>query len=325
MNSPRQMIRFGAIGCGSIAQRSMLPALASGCGAQLVAVASPSSKRATELARRFGCEPVTGYEELVTRSDIDAVYIGLPVGLHARWAIEAAKNSKHVLCEKTLARTEMETREVVEACEKAGAAVMEAMAYRFHPQHRIAKEIVDSGGIGEPLLFQGWFGFPPIDSPHRYDPSLGGGALLDAGTYVIHAARTFFEAEPTVMSAMLDNGNEAVEIYGSAHLRFGSPRSALVAFGFNHMYRNSYSIWGTQGVLTMTRAFSISASFQPSVIIERQGHREERVLPAADSFQCEVAAFCDGIEDATLRRRWAEDAVSQSIVLEQVRSQNRAA
>ena len=325
MSGRERAIRFGAIGCGSIAQRAMLPAITSDRRARLVAVASRSGEKARAIAAKFKCKAVTGYEELIARSDIDAVYIGLPIGLHARWAIEAARHKKHVLCEKTLATSESETRDVVSACRQEGVALLEGLAYQFHPQHRVVREFVDSGGIGEPLLFQGWFGFPPLESPHRYDPTLGGGALLDAGAYVIHAARRFFGSEPVVSSASLENGDRDVEIYGSAHLLFEKPRAALVAFGFNHMYRNSYAVWGSEGLLTLTRAFSISPSFEPVMVVERQGCREERTLPAADPFKCEVAAFCDGLEDPGLGRHWAEDALSHASVLERVRLVNHQA
>jgi predicted dehydrogenase len=271
------------------------------------------------LAAGFDCQAVEGYEELVARSDIDAVYIALPISLHARWAIEAAKNGKHVLCEKTLSPSLRETKEILSTCKQAGVALLEGFAYQFHPQHKAFDDLVASGGIGEPVLFQAWFGFPPIDSAHRYDPSLGGGALLDAGAYTVHSARRFFRAEPAVLSADLEKGDKDVEIYGAAHLKFGKTQSALVAFGFNHMYRNCYSIWGTEAAATITRAFSIPSHFAPTMVIERQGRREEITLPPADHFRREVEAFCGGLGDESARRMWAEDALNQSIALEQVR------
>jgi predicted dehydrogenase len=320
MTTGKRAIRFGVLGCGSIAQKAMLPALASSPRARLVAVASRSEEKAKRCAAGFDCEAATDYQDLLQRDDIEAVYIALPVGLHAQWALEAARNRKSVLCEKTLAATLHETRQIISACETASVALMEGFTYQFHPQHRAVRELVAAGGIGDPVLFQSWLGFPPIDSPHRYDPALGGGALLDAGTYTIHGARRFFGTEPEVLSAVLENGDTGVDIYGSVHLKFGERLTAMTAFGFNYMYRNSYAIWGTEGSVTLTRAFSIPAHFAPTMIVERQGCREERTLSPADQFRLEVEAFCDGMEDEAQRRGWAADALDQAIALDRVRS-----
>jgi dTDP-3,4-didehydro-2,6-dideoxy-alpha-D-glucose 3-reductase len=313
-----QPVRFGVIGCGSIAWRSMIPGILACEKTRLTAIAA----RSPEVAKKavaLDCETVASYEELIARPDIDAVYIALPIGLHARWAIEAARNNKHVLCEKSLTRTLQETTEVVSACRKAGVALLEGFAYQFHTQHRSFEDLIASGAIGEPIIFQSWFGFPPLGEGHRYSPELGGGALLDAGAYTIHAARRFFRSEPVVLSADLECGERDVEIYGAAHLKFGAPGTALLGFGFNHSYRNSYSVWGTEGVATLTRAYSTPPHFAPALILERQGIREERTLTPCDQFKRELEAFCDGLEHEDIRRNWFEDAVGQAVVLEGVR------
>jgi NDP-hexose-3-ketoreductase len=320
MRQAKRVVRFGVIGCGSIAQKAMLPALAVNPNIQLVAVASRSHETAARCAAKFNCEAEVGYENLLARSDIDAVYIALPVGLHAHWSIEAAKNGKNILCEKTLAPSLQETRDVISACEVSAVALLEGFSYQFHPQHRAVNELVALGDIGEPILFQGWFGFPPIDSPHRYNPALGGGALLDAGTYPIHAARKFFNAEPIVLSAQLEKSDKDVEVYGFVHLKFGSAQSALLGFGFNLMYRNSYAIWGTDGVVTLSRAFSLPSDYAPTLILERHGRLEERKLSAADQFQLEVDAFCAGLDDDVQRQKWSADALNQAIALDGVRN-----
>lgn len=315
-----RVVRFGVLGCGSIARKAMLPVLASSSCTKLVAVASRSLETATKCAAEFNCEFEVGYENLLERSDIDAVYIALPVGLHARWAIAAAKHGKNVLCEKTLASSLQETREIISACQLSGVALLEGFSYQFHPQHRAVTDLVAAGDIGEPILFQAWLGFPPINSPHRYDPALGGGALLDAGTYLVHGARRFFKTEPTILSAQLEKGDKAVEIYGTIHLKFGAEQTALAGFGFNFMYRNSYVVWGTEGMVTLCRAFSIPPYLAPTLVLERQGERQERQLCAADQFRLEVEVFCGGLDDEAQRMRWSADALNQAIALDSVRS-----
>lgn len=316
--------RFGIIGCASIARRAFIPALQKSSAAQLVAVASRTRQKANEFAALFDCDAVEGYDTLLAREDIDAVYIATPVGLHAEWALAAARAGKQILCEKTLARNSEETRRVMEMCEASGIAIFEGFAYQFHPQHTMLRRMVEEGQIGRPVLFKAWFGFPPIDSPHRYDPALGGGALLDAGTYTVHAARHFFCREPLRVQAILHHACNLVEIHGSVLLDFGHGQSAHLAFGFDNMYQNTYSIWGTEGVITAKRAFSLPPTFSPVVVTERQNLRKEKYIPPCDYFLEEIEMFVQGSSDPTTRRKWREDALGQAQVLESIRESEKA-
>ncbi|MBC7603407.1 MAG: Gfo/Idh/MocA family oxidoreductase, partial [Ramlibacter sp.] len=79
-------IRIGIVGCAKIARRSMAPAIRQlGDDFELVAVASRDAAKAATFAAEFGCEAVTGYDALVERPDVDALYVPLPTGLHPEW------------------------------------------------------------------------------------------------------------------------------------------------------------------------------------------------------------------------------------------------
>jgi len=316
-------LRFGIIGCGDIACRAFVPALKRSDVAELVAVASRSAEKSKELAYRFDCKAVDGYEALCRRQDIDAVYIATPIGVHRKWSLEAAQAGKHVLCEKTLAIDYNETKEILETCANHDVALLEGFAYQFHPQHSLLRKMILEGRLGDAVLFQAWYGFPPIKSAHRYDPALGGGSLLDAGTYTIHAARRFFGREPVRVEACFDFRDGPVEIHGSMLLDFGNGQNAHLAFGFDNMYRNAYSVWGTNGLVTLTRAFAIPPTFAPTVILERQSYREEHVLAPYNQFLGEIEAFSAGINDPEKRRFWRQDALGQAEVVKAVRESAR--
>lgn len=315
-------LRFGVLGCGAIARRGFLPALQMCPDAALVAVASRSREKAESFASAFGCEAIEGYEDLLKRTDIDAVYIALPIGLHAPWSVAAAESGKHVLCEKTLATNLEETEAILAVCKKHRVALLEGFAYQFHPQHQCVKTIVNSGKIGDPILFQACFGFPPIDSEFRYQKKLGGGCLLDAGTYTIHAARLHFGLEPMKVMSVLTNHQEYdVDIHGSVLLDFGKARTAQLAFGFDNAYRNCYSIWGTKGLIYIdSRAFSTPPDFTPIIRIKTKEGIEEEKVPPYNHFLGEIQAFCRGIEDFQTREIWMRDAHRQAAVLAKVKS-----
>ena len=313
-------MRFGVIGCGNIARRTVIPLLAKGDKAKLMAVASRSEKKANEVANLYAnCEPIVGYDPLLAREDIDAVYIALPIGLHAEWCIKAAKAKKHIICEKTLTKTLEETLEVVKECRENDVALLEGFAYQFHTQHQSVKDFIKKGEIGEPILFQAAFGFPPIKSKIRYDEALGGGALLDAGTYTIHAARHFFGFEPVTLHSILENDSYEVDIHGAVQLHFTGKQSAQLSFGFNNMYRNYYSIWGTEGIITVHRVFSTPPHYNPTIVIERQGLKKEVNLPACDHFKEEIRTFSEFYTNQQYKEKWYQDAMQQAIIIKKIK------
>ena len=313
-------VRFGVIGCAGIASKAFLPALKSSAWAEPVMVASLCLEEAQQCADEFGCEAVDGYDDLLARGGVDAIYIATPIGLHAEWAMAAAQAGCHVLCEKSLARDVEETRHILEACELNGVALFEGFTYQFHTQHAAVRAAVDEGRVGEPVLFQAWFGFPPLnDDNFRYVPELGGGALLDAGAYTVHMARRFFGREPVRAHGCLHHGNRRVDIRGSALLDFGAGQTAQLAFGFDNVYRNSYAVWGTKGQVTLSRAFSIPPSFAATLILEQQGYREEQTLKPFDQFAAEIEGFCRGLNNPQTRTAWREDALAQALALEMIR------
>ena len=195
------VIRFGILGCAAIARKAFIPALRKSARAELVAVASRTSEKAEQFAAEFNCRGIVGYDKLLARNDIDAVYIALPIGLHARWTIAAAERRKHVLCEKTFTTNPQDTLQAIKSCERNDVALYEGFSYVFHPQHEYVRQAVGDGVIGKPVVFEAKFGIPPIDSPIRYSKALGGGAMMDMGVYSLQATRYVTGEEPVSIQA----------------------------------------------------------------------------------------------------------------------------
>ena len=142
---------------------------------------------------------------------------------------------------------------------------------------------------------------------------------MDAGTYTVHAARRFFNREPVRIQASLESRDKLVDIHGSVLLDFDNRQTAFLAFGFDNMYRNSYSIWGTKGLVTLTRAFAVPPSFFPTIILEQQSYREERILAPYDQFLGEIEMFSVGFNDPDKCLSWRVDSLSHALVLEAIR------
>src|SRR5262245_19594215 len=196
-------MRWGVISTGWVA-RTFIGALRASDEAQVVAVASRASERATALATELGVPRAYGASaELLADPEVEAVYIGLPNSLHAEWTIACARAGKHVLCEKPLATSRAEAETMFEAARDAGVWLMEAFMYRFHPQTLKVQELIAEGAIGEVRLIRSTFSFTVADPNNvRLSAELAGGALMDVGCYAVNFARMVAGAAPEHVAAV---------------------------------------------------------------------------------------------------------------------------
>jgi predicted dehydrogenase len=163
---------------------------------RLVAVAGRDAAAVAEMAARFGFErSTTSWQEIVDDPAIDVFENLGPNALHAEPTIAAARAGKAVVCEKPLARDAVEARSMLAAVEDAGVVNMCAFNYRFVPAVRRAREIVETGGLGEIRHFRGvyrqsWGPDADRAGVWRFDRNMaGGGALGDLASHVVDMAR----------------------------------------------------------------------------------------------------------------------------------------
>lgn len=294
------IIRWGVLGAARIAVNQVIPAIQRVAGAELVAIASRDLDKARETAARFGIPKAFGsYEALLDDPDIDAVYIPLPNALHAPWTIRAAQAGMHVLCEKPLALHASQAGEMIAACRAHGVQLAEAFMYRHHPQIVQSLELVRAGEIGTPRLIRGSFSFE-LSRPDdvRWDPALGGGALLDVGCYPVSAARLVFGAEPVKALATATFTPRGVDETLAGVLVFPEERVALVDCSFRLPLRQGLEIIGTAGRLALPWPYNPGP--RPTTITLVRGDEERTItIPSANSYVLMVEAF----NDALLSRR----------------------
>lgn len=288
----RAPVRVGVLGCSAIAWRRTLPALAAGAGTVVQAVASRDPDKAARFASRFDCAATT-YDGLLKRDDIDAVYLPLPPALHEPWGTRVLEAGMHLLLEKPAATCASEASRLVALAAASGLVLRENFTFLRHPLHARVRALVDSGRIGELRSMYAAFCFPPLPATDiRYDPTLGGGALLDAGVYPVRLAQLLLG--PVRVAGASLRGSP-VDRSGSALLVAGSGVTASLEFGFEHAYGSRYTLWGSRARLTVDRAFTPAATWQPVLHIEEQDREERLVLPAADQFAGSVDSFAGAI------------------------------
>lgn len=175
----------------------------------LVAIAGRNEKAVKEAALRYGYEGYyTDWRQMMKDPRIKLFDNGGPNNLHAEPCIAAAEAGKHILCEKPLARTAPEAKTMLDAVNKAGVKHMVAFNYRFVPAIRQAKELIESGKLGQIYHFravylQEWI-MPHYAAPlwWRMDKKVAGsGALGDLGAHIIDLGR-FLVGEFKSVSAL---------------------------------------------------------------------------------------------------------------------------
>ncbi len=181
--------RWGILGTGGIA-KAFAADLAHANGHVVAAVGSRSLAGAQDFAALYpSATPYGSYEELVA-SDVDAIYVSTPHIFHAENAALALTAGKPVLCEKAFTINAQESARIIAIAQSKKIALMEAMWTRFLPHIQEIKKVINSGALGEIHTVIADHGqYIPYDrAPRLWEPSLGGGALLDLGIYSITIA-----------------------------------------------------------------------------------------------------------------------------------------
>ncbi|SEB31085.1 Predicted dehydrogenase [Streptomyces misionensis] len=314
-------VRIGVLGTADIARRRMLPAFAACPLTEVAAVASRDDDRAVAQTERFGGRPVHGYAALLERDDIDAVYVPLPIALHAEWVERALLAGRHVLAEKPLTASPARTRRLLALARARGLVLMENVMFVRHPQHEAVRRLVAEGAIGAPRSFSAAFTIPELP-PHdiRFSAELGGGALLDIGLYPVRAALHLLGGDLTVAGAVLHRPpDREVETSGAVLLRRPDGVTAQLTFGIGAGYRSMYEICGATGRLRVDRAFTPPADHRPALVLERAGGSETVGLEAADQVEATVRAFAEAVRGVPGAAPDHRATLRQSLLLAAVR------
>mgnify|MGYP001164405655 CR=1 FL=1 len=320
-----QPLGIGVVGCAGIAWRKMLPAMAADPDVRIAAIASRDPARARRFTDRFGGEPVTGYEALLERPDVEAVYVPLPSLLHAEWVERALRAGRHVLSEKPLTAAAEETEALLELARSRGLALLENFMFLLHPQHARVRDLVERGAIGDVRGFGAEFAFPPVaDDDSTYDPAAGGGALVNVGVYPVRAALLHLGSGLRVEGAHLHvDERRGVDVSGAALLAGPDGVTAQLTWGMDRVYRSRYMLWGSTGRLEVTWAFTPPPAHRPVIRVERQDHVEEFTLPGADQFANVVRAFVARVREGTPTVLEGEPVLAQARLVDQVRKRAR--
>jgi len=245
-------IKWGILGTGRIAS-AFATALQVVGNSELHAVGSRTVTKAGQFAKEYNIPVAYGsYEELVRDADIDVLYIATPHNLHLENTLLALDHRKHVLCEKPMGVNRNEVKQLVERAGKQKLFLMEALWSRFLPNIRKAKELVESGVIGDVQLLTAYLAFKSDKGPeHRqFNKDLCGGTVLDIGIYNIFLSLLLL-GKPTKISAMAALSDQGVDTSCSYLFKYEKEKMAIMYSSFMADSPNIAEIHGTKGKIVL--------------------------------------------------------------------------
>ncbi|HLP17084.1 MAG TPA: Gfo/Idh/MocA family oxidoreductase [Bacteroidota bacterium] len=224
-------VRWGILSTARIGMDKVIPAMLEGVHTEIRAIASSDIVKAARCAEKLSIPNYYGsYAELLSDPEIDAVYIPLPNHLHVEWTMKSLEAGKHVLCEKPIALNAHIGEELVRAQRQyPHLRIMEAFMYKFHPQWKSIRALIDEGAIGEVKYVESRFTYYNTNPDDiRNQREIGGGGLLDIGCYCISLARFIFNDEPRRVFGSIERDAETkIDSLTSGILEFAQGRSTF--------------------------------------------------------------------------------------------------
>jgi predicted dehydrogenase len=291
---PRDL-RVGVVGAGMVAG-CHVRAWSSTPGAEVVAVADPRAAKVEQLAGPVGARAV-GDVEQVLAAGVDVVSVCTPPRTHAALAVRAIDAGCHVLVEKPVAASLADARTLLAAAEATDRVVMVGQVSRFEPDHRVARDLVVGGAVGEVAMMlhsmttslPGW-----SEGGWLTDPEQSGGPLLDLAVHSFDYLAWLSGSRATRVHAVAADSPAGPATYTLTTLRYESGALGQVEASWAHPDARGFTaaveVTGTDGRLSWDYAAInggvIHAAGQDPMWLDPLGER---------GFGAEVAAFADAV------------------------------
>jgi predicted dehydrogenase len=269
-----RLIRWGILGCGRIA-RKFASDLRHTEDAELIAIGSRSRATAEEFARDFSVKFIhDSYESLAANEKVEVIYVATPHALHYEHVLLCLGYKKAVLCEKAFAINSKQAIAMIAKAREKKVFLMEALWTKFLPHYNKLIQILGEGQLGEIKSVLVNFGFKPMAPvPQRlFDPSLGGGTLLDIGIYNVFIALSVL-GRPDSIEASATPAATGVDEQCAVLFRYKNGVMAQLFSSFSSNLATEADINGDKGRIRLTSRFyepGTSIEFYPERVDSRQ-------------------------------------------------------
>lgn len=326
----KKTVRWGVLGCSGIGKSRTIPGLLACENAELYAIAGRNEEKLKAYAEPFAPKKrYTDYQALLDDENVDAVYLPLPNGIHMEWVKKAAAAGKHILCEKPMALTEEQVREMFAAAKEHGVLLEEAYAYRHAQLVQKVKEIVDSGAIGRIRYLESKHStFDTNRSGIRYQKGNGGGAVYDVTCYNVSLASYLFGKDPEDMSVYCGFDKETgVDVSDAVMLRYEEGVTAMLYAGLDAYRRGCYSILGETGRIDVDHKFNssgvchirVSTGARPQGAEYVDETTTEYTIWVDDNYKKEIELFSDAVLNGSALTVSEEESLRTARVCDAIR------
>ena len=295
--------------------------------AELVAVTDVSQPSIDRFVQQFPVEQTyLELDRMLANESIDIAVICTWGVFHAEVGkqLAASRRIKAILCEKPFTQTAAEAVELAEAAKSNGVLIAEAFKFRHHPMHLKAREIIDSGALGDLMTVRSTFctssGAPVSDrKPElnwRWNKEKGGGSIYDLACYNIHHARWTFGGDPIEVFATQRSGQE-VDDGANIQLTFPNGGIAQITVGFDTYSHQDFDIHGTTGFLRTDAAWN-NENRPVWLDHSSEGQTIRHHFNPCHQFTLQLEHMCDVVEGKTTHRVQPENSIGQMRTIDAV-------
>jgi len=320
--------KIGIVGLGGIAQLVHLPNLNKMNNAVVTSVAEINKKRLNTIADKFNIqERYTDYNELLEKSDVEAVVVATPTSTHKEVAIACLKAKKDILVEKPLARTYAEAKLIINAAKRNKKKIMVGMNLRYRPDAMLLRSILNSGEIGDPFYVkcawvrrqssvQKWF---------TIKEESGGGVIIDLGISLLDLSLWLLDYPPveSVTTQCFYQNTKTVEDTSLSFLRCKNSSVINIETSWSLQVEKdifNLMVYGTKGTASIN-PFRIYKKIDEQFIDLTPPQTESALTAFKKSYQNELKSFIGAVRglnpvfssgDEALSRMKVVDAMYQS-------------
>jgi predicted dehydrogenase len=317
------MIRLGLVAAGRITEPAAVDPVRLVDGVEITVIGARDRARADEAAERWSIPHGVGsWEEVWTHAEVDAVYIATPAGHHLTCTLGALHAGCHVLCEKPLAANADEARRMVDAAERADRMLMEAFHWRYHPMVDQMRRIVDSGRLGDITHAEARFDLPEgriARTDIRWDPTIGGGSLMDLGCYPVQWLRWLFGDSPTVTDARAETPVAGIDARMEAHLAWPSGATAQLSSSMIEPDgRTEISLTVVGSRATMRAENPLAPQFGAHIDITGPDDSERFEVENSATYTHQMAAFVEAVHTGRAPVTSGADSIDTMRVIDEI-------
>lgn len=318
-------VKWGVLGTAYIFERDTARGMKLAENCELTAIAGRSMEKTEKFKEKYGFQRAYGsYEELLKDPEIEAVYIPLPNTMHYEWTIKALRQGKHVLCEKPLAPSAAQAREMFQAAKDNHVYLMEAFAYQHSPYIKEIRKLIEDGAIGELRYAEAALITSDYDRSNiRMRKETLGGCTYDIGVYAISFLQRMTGEKPEKIHASGSLSQEGIDMYTTGIFEYKNGMKAHFDCGMvleteKNLSLDRFQIHGSKGVVT-SENFAFNAPGSLTYRIRTfDGVEELRTVEVPNNYCLEVEQFGRCIREGESPRLTEEFSVSLADTVDRV-------